>query len=97
MNYRLTISIFVVGLFSEVVMAQKVPQLNENNIDEVIAAMTLEEKAQLLVGNGHEAFVGSGAMLGHNAKLVPGAAGQTAINSQKGYLLIVTEFCNFLP
>ena len=39
--------------------------------------MTLEEKGQLLVGGGNDGFVGSGAMLGHQKKLVPGAAGIT--------------------
>ncbi len=58
-------------------MAQSAPQLNANNIDEVIKAMTLEEKAQLLVGGGNDGFVGSGAMLGHQKKFVPGAAGIT--------------------
>lgn len=57
--------------------AQNAPQLNANNIDEVIKAMTLEEKAQLLVGGGNDGFVGSGAMLGHQTKLVAGAAGTT--------------------
>jgi len=53
------------------------PQLRADNIDEVLKAMTLEEKAQLLVGGGNDAFVGSGAMLGHQKKLVAGAAGTT--------------------
>ena len=53
------------------------PKLQANNIDEVLKAMTLEEKAQLLVGGGSENFVGSGAMLGHQEKLVAGAAGTT--------------------
>ena len=41
------------------------PQLRADNIDEVLKAMTLEEKAQILVGGGNDSFVGSGAMLGH--------------------------------
>lgn len=53
------------------------PQLRPDNIDEVLKAMTLEEKAQLLVGGGNNSFVGSGAMLGHQEKLVAGAAGIT--------------------
>ena len=51
--------------------------LRADNIDEVLQAMTLEEKAQLLVGGGNDSFVGSGAMLGHQKKLVAGAAGIT--------------------
>lgn len=57
--------------------AQTAPQLRADNIDAVLRAMTLEEKAQLLVGDGHASFVGSGAMLGHQSRLVAGAAGQT--------------------
>ena len=53
------------------------PQLRADNIDEVLKAMTLEEKAQILVGGGNNSFVGSGAMLGHQEKLVAGAAGIT--------------------
>ena len=52
-------------------------KLQADNIDEVLKAMTLEEKAQLLVGGGNDSFVGSGAMLGHQEKLVAGAAGIT--------------------
>ena len=65
------------GLLSTTMMAQQVPQLTANNIDEVLAAMTIEEKAQLLVGGGNPGFVGSGAMLGHQKKIVAGAAGPT--------------------
>lgn len=53
------------------------PQLSADNIDEVIAAMTLEEKAQLLVGGGNDGFIGSGSMMGHQKKIVAGAAGIT--------------------
>ncbi len=59
------------------VSAQSAPQLSANNIDEVLQAMTLEEKAQLLVGGGNDGFVGSGSMLGHQKKIVAGAAGIT--------------------
>ena len=52
-------------------------KLRSENIDEVLKAMTLEEKAQLLVGGGNDDFVGSGAMMGHQKKLVAGAAGIT--------------------
>ena len=52
-------------------------KLRADNIDEVLNVMTLEEKAQLLVGGGNDDFAGSGAMLGHQKALVPGAAGVT--------------------
>ena len=52
-------------------------RLTASNIDEVLQAMTLEEKALLLVGGGSDGFVGSGAMLGHQQRLVAGAAGTT--------------------
>ena len=64
-------------LLSTTMIAQNAPQLNAKNIDSVIKAMTLEEKAQLLVGGGNDGFVGSGSMLGHQKKIVAGAAGIT--------------------
>ena len=64
-------------LLSTTMIAQDAPQLNAKNIDNVIKAMTLEEKAQLLVGGGNDGFVGSGSMLGHQKKIVAGAAGIT--------------------
>ena len=49
-------------------------KLSATNIDEVLKAMTLEEKAQLLVGGANN-FFGTGAVVGGEADLVPGAAG----------------------
>ena len=53
-------------------------KLNENNIDEIVAAMTLEEKAILVVGVGMDGQdTGESATVGSSAELVPGAAGST--------------------
>ena len=70
---------FITGLAAMLTMTTMTAQvkLKADNIDEVLNAMTLEEKAQLLVGGGNDSFVGSGAMLGHQKKLVAGAAGTT--------------------
>ena len=51
------------------------PQLREDNIEEVLKAMTLQEKATLLVGGARAAMV-NGVTSGVSAN-VPGAAGNT--------------------
>ena len=55
------------------VQAQK---LNPNNVDEIVNAMTLEEKAELIVGGGWGSMT-AGAMTASSEVLVPGAAGTT--------------------
>lgn len=52
------------------------PQLRKDNIDEVLKAMTLEEKATLLVGGGWGSM-NAGSMTASSTVLVPGAAGTT--------------------
>ena len=64
------------GMMTLSALAQ--PQLRKDNIDEVIKAMTLEEKATLLVG-GARAVIVDGVPTGTAAK-VPGAAGNTRPN-----------------
>jgi len=64
-------------LLSSTMSAQNVPQLRADNIDAVLAAMTLEEKAKLLVGGANN-FFGDNAVVGGEADLVAGAAGTTA-------------------
>lgn len=52
-------------------------KLSENNIDEVVKAMTLEEKATLVVGGGWGSMGFSSIPTGSDETLVPGAAGTT--------------------
>ena len=65
--------IFAAGMMAFSAAAQ--PQLTKDNIDEVIKAMTLQEKATLLVG-GARAQIVNGVTSGVAAQ-VPGAAGNT--------------------
>ena len=51
------------------------PKLSKDNIDEVLGAMTLEEKATLVVGSGWGSMIGG--ITGGSLVLVPGAAGTT--------------------
>ena len=53
------------------------PQLGKSSVDDVVAAMTLEEKAHLIVGTGMAGFSGDSAVVGETRNLVPGAAGTT--------------------
>ena len=68
-------SFIIAALLLTGVTALAQPQLRKDNIDEVLAAMTLEEKATLLVG-GARAQIVTGVTSGVAAQ-VPGAAGNT--------------------
>lgn len=57
--------------------AQNAPQLSEDNVEEVLKAMTLEEKARLLIGATGQEPTG-GTMVGMTRVSVPGAAGVLA-------------------
>ncbi len=65
------------------------PQLGKASIDEVIAAMTNEEKAFLLVGSGMAGATGTEAVVGSSDELVPGAAGTTHAIPRLGIPAIV--------
>lgn len=56
--------------------ANHTPQLGKSSVEEVIAAMSIEEKVNLLVGTD-ENYPGMGATVGLTEKILPGAAGTT--------------------
>ncbi len=69
--------IFIVAaLTAACTIAFAQPKLTKDNIDDVLKAMTLEEKADLCVGSGWGSM-GIGSMTAADEVLVPGAAGTT--------------------
>ena len=70
---RLIITVFL--LIAGICAAQAQPKLSANNIDQVLKAMTLEEKATLCVGSGRA--VTTGGVSTGITDLVQGAAGST--------------------
>lgn len=65
-----------VAAFSTASLAQA-PQLRTDNIDEILNAMTLREKATLLVGELAANQNAQGTQIGNTEKYIPGAAGNT--------------------
>lgn len=52
------------------------PKLGVNTTQEVVDAMTLDEKLDLLIGTGGNVATNATATIGSSSELVPGAAGQ---------------------
>lgn len=69
--------------------AEKKPQLGKDSIDQVVAAMTLSEKALLLIGTGMAGFGGDVAVVGQSTSIIPGAAGTTHAIERLGIPAIV--------
>jgi beta-glucosidase len=65
------------------------PQLGKDHIDKVVEAMTLDEKALLLVGAGMPGFGGDAPVVGQINNVVPGAAGATYAIKRLGIPSIV--------
>lgn len=72
-----TLTMTVVTTVALVACAPSAPQLGKASIDEVIAAMTPEEKAHFVTGTGMAGFSGDSAVVGETKSMVPGAAGTT--------------------
>ena len=73
---KLTICCFATIFAFSAVVAQ--PQLTPKNIDKVIKAMTLEEKAHLVIGGRHlEQNKDMAGEVGYTGRIIPGAAGVT--------------------
>lgn len=73
---KLALCCFATILTATAVMAQ--PQLSPKNIDKVIKAMTLEEKAHLVIGGRHlEQNKDMAGEVGYTGRIIPGAAGTT--------------------
>ena len=77
----MTKQIFTAAAFAAVMLSAcgpKTPMLGEAPLDEVIAAMTPEEKARLVIGTGMAGMDnGDSAVVGETRNIVPGAAGTT--------------------
>ena len=69
------IFLFMTAVFATVSLFAQ-PKLRPDNIDEIVKALTLEEKATLLVGGGWGSMT-AGSMTASSETLVSGAAGTT--------------------
>lgn len=74
--------------FTGTMAAQNAPKLRADNIDEIVKAMTLEEKADLVVGVGMGGFSDK-PVIGSTSSIVPGAAGTTKAIPRLGIPAIV--------
>ncbi|MFT6987699.1 MAG: beta-glucosidase [Psychromonas sp.] len=71
------LALLSLALWQPTLMAQNVPQLGVDSIENVIAAMTAEEKVSLVTGTGMPGFDGLKPVVGAIQGRVPGAAGGT--------------------
>ena len=74
---RVLLLILVFWALSVPAAGAEKPCLGRDPIRKIVAAMTVEEKAMLLVGASMEGYAGDGAVTGRTLKLVPGSAGTT--------------------
>lgn len=76
LRFRLTLLCLALNISFTSFAQSNIPQLGKHSIPSIVKAMTLEEKASLVVGTGMR-FAGSGTVIGEADGKVPGAAGNT--------------------
>src|ERR1035437_2275662 len=79
MKFYAILSIIFLLPFMAIAQTKNLPQLGKNSLKDVINAMTLEEKAHLVVGNTRRrgSAPQAGPVIGETQDKVPGAAGTT--------------------
>ena len=83
-------NIIMLGVALLTLCANAQPKLTKDNIEDVIKAMTLEEKAKLVTGGGWGSMTaGNAAVPTGSASVVPGAAGTTQAIDRLGIPLTV--------
>ena len=75
MNNKLLLWITAIVAATLTSCGESVPKLGKASIDDVIAAMTTEEKAHFVIGTGSAGVAADSASIGYTKHLVPGAAG----------------------
>lgn len=90
-NLLLLLISFTALPFFSMAQTTNAPQLGKAPIKQVIAAMTLEEKVKLVVGNGFRMGNGGAPAVGHTKDKVPGAAGTTFAIPRLGIPSIVVS------
>lgn len=88
MKIRHTTLLLLLALLAATGHAQ-LPYLGSNSTDEVIAAMTLDEKIELIVGTDGNKDTGATVTIGNSATLLPGGAGTTNAVTRLGVPQIV--------
>ncbi len=77
MKKTLTNLFLILPLCAAVAQKPENPQLGKSSVERIVAVMTLEEKARLVVGASMEEYSGEGSVAGRTMRHIPGSAGTT--------------------
>lgn len=88
MNMKKTILSAMTIVGTMVACTTSEPKLGKSSIDDIIAAMTIEEKAHIIIGTGMD-NQGDTAVVGNTKHIIPGAAGTTSLIERLGITSMV--------